>query len=767
MIGWRAALSRLASMPVCPSILAADEDDARQEWQVAMRVDLLRPTDPDWDSRLGEFRKDVYHLRGYHAFEESLGNGLAYLAILEDGAHRLAWPYLLRPVDPSLDAGLGYKDVTSVYGYPGPIALTTELGDSFFTKAWLELVSLWSEQKVVSVFTRFHPLLDNASLGVHFTAGEADAAAASPGLLLHGSTLSLDCLRADEAVFASYHRSLRQHLRVSRRKGMATSEDLEWREVASFAAIYAETMARNRAAGHYMYSVEDLSAFRAALAGHAHLLVTRIDGEIAAAGIFTELDGIVQAHLVASRASFRLLSPTKVLLDDARIWARERGDRSLHLGGGRGGKDDSLFRFKREFSSQMHQFYTGRWILDPPAYRDLTEARKETGATPADPEFFPEYRAPLATAPHEDPANVPSLEPQEPADELAASRDQVQPGPHRDARTASGGLPGGQAVPIRRAVRPNVLITSAGRRVGLVRAFQQAVHPLGGRVITTDHNPALAAACQVADAAVEVPRITHPEYLSTTRAIVDAYEVGLVVPTHDLELLGFASVRDDWEARGIHVSVPSADLVRQCRNKRLTAELFESLGIPALREVSDGFPRFVKPISGSLSQDVHTVLGPEELTHRINDRAQFVHQELVDSRIYAEYTVDALYTESGELVCAVPRHRLEVRGGEISKGRTVKGPVLEIVRERLSTIPGARGCLCMQFFHSTDRGDRPIIGIEVNARFGGGYPMSDASGATFARWIVQESIMGQALHYREDWQEQTFLRFDEQVIVRA
>src|SRR6185503_5168603 len=114
---------------------------------------------------------------------------------------------------------------------------------------------------------------------------------------------------------------------------------------------------------------------------------------IAAAGLFTELDGLVQAHLVGIGEEYRHLSPLKVLLDDARRWARERGAHALHLGGGRGGQDDSLLAFKSRFSDRRHVFHTGRWILDEQAYRELAAARPGAAAHSTD--FFPAYRAPL------------------------------------------------------------------------------------------------------------------------------------------------------------------------------------------------------------------------------------------------------------------------------------------------------------------------------------------------------------------------------------
>lgn len=311
---------------------------------------------------------------------------------------------------------------------------------------------------------------------------------------------------------------------------------------------------------------------------------------------------------------------------------------------------------------------------------------------------------------------------------------------------------------------PNVLISSAGRRVGLVRAFQEAVRSQGGRVIATDLYPHLSAACQVADVAAPVPRIGGPAFVDETLALALRQGAGLVIPTLDTELATYAGVRDAWAEKGVHISVSDPDFVAACRDKRRTASLFEGLGISPLREVDSEFPRFVKPLSGSLSADIHVVREPADLHPRVEDRTRFVHQELIDTDAYSEFTVDMLYSHSGALLIAVPRRRLEVRGGEISKGRTEKGALLEMIRDSMRNVPGARGCLAVQLFYSPDQANRPVIGIEINARFGGGYPMSHEAGADFASCLVNEQILGAVPTYWDDWQAGvTFLRYDEQV----
>ncbi len=135
-----------------------------------------------------------------------------------------------------------------------------------------------------------------------------------------------------------------------------------------------------------------------ALAPHVHLFVTRLHGRLAAAGIFVEYGGMVQAHLAGSSEALKALSPLKVLLDDVRRWAHARGNRVLHLGGGRAARDDSLLAFKGRFSNRRHQFHVGRWILDPKAYALLCAQRLHwqhgDGIGEAD-DFFPRYRSPL------------------------------------------------------------------------------------------------------------------------------------------------------------------------------------------------------------------------------------------------------------------------------------------------------------------------------------------------------------------------------------
>lgn len=349
-------------------------------------VRLLDAESDAWDAALAGHPHDVYHTAGYHRVAEAAGEGMARLVVVGTARRGLAWPSLVRPVpDARARLGTDATDISSVYGYPGPVAWGCVPGDGFLEAAWDSLVDTWRSVNAVSVFTRFHPVLENALLLQGIQPRSGVIGAVLPG----GETVSIDCSLSDEQIRGGYAPNLRREIDAAHRAGLRTVEDREWATIDAFARLYRETMERSNAADYYFFTLDDFRRLREALDGRLHLLVTWLDDEIAAAGLFTELDGLVQTHLVGTSASLLRHSPYKVLVDDVRSWARDRGNRVLHLGGGRGGQEDSLFWFKTRFSSRRHQFFTGRWILDGEAYRALAPALPPSIGDG----FFPAYRA--------------------------------------------------------------------------------------------------------------------------------------------------------------------------------------------------------------------------------------------------------------------------------------------------------------------------------------------------------------------------------------
>jgi sugar O-acyltransferase (sialic acid O-acetyltransferase NeuD family) len=355
---------------------------------------------PDWAAFLERAEHDFFHTAEYHYSSQESGEGDAMLAVYGDRDRFLAWPYLLRRIGAVGEHGLsGLRDVTSAYGYVGPLACGCSEDDAFLGEAWKALVQFWRNQDVVCVFTRFHPLLRNHRLAERFASSDPTLGT-SRGLSSMGQTVAIDLLSPVQEVWDKYKRPLRQHIRRAERLGLVSTPDPAWNRLDDFMRLYYSTMQRNRATPFYFFPTEYFQRLRCALGVHGSLMVTCSGDQVASAGLLIEYGGIVTAHLAASDDAFHEVSPCKILLHDASLWARQRGNRLFHIGGGRGAKaDDPLFRFKAEFSEQHHPFFTGRWILDEERYGLLTDRQVRKAAEAGcefDREYFPAYRAPLS-----------------------------------------------------------------------------------------------------------------------------------------------------------------------------------------------------------------------------------------------------------------------------------------------------------------------------------------------------------------------------------
>ena len=315
----------------------------------------------------------------------------------------------------------------------------------------------------------------------------------------------------------------------------------------------------------------------------------------------------------------------------------------------------------------------------------------------------------------------------------------------------------------------NILITSAGKRVALTKYFKETLtrfYP-GAKVFTTDMNPKMAPAGYVSDGCFEVPRVTDDSYPSLLLEICKRNDVGLVIATIDTELLLLTDLKASFQEEGINIMVSDRTFVEMCRDKRNTGEFFETHGIRVPKEIDKyhpSFPMFAKPYDGSLSTNLHYIKTAEELTKEILDDPKLLFMEYIDKSVYKEYTVDMYYGRDHHVKCIVPRERIEIRAGEINKGRTAKNEILAFLKDRLEFIEGCVGCICVQLFFHPETHD--IVGIEINPRFGGGYPLSYMCGGNFPELLIREYFGNEQLEYFDNWKDNMFmLRYDDAVFV--
>jgi hypothetical protein len=338
-----------------------------------VRTELLAPDDPAWVGLLDRARHDFFHLPGYAVLQAAWEGGEARALLVEDDRGGMLAPLILRSIPE------GGRDGISPYGYPGPIV--TEGADASFAREALEAgVRRLADEGLVSLFLRPHPLLDP---------GLPDGIGVS---VRHGETVLVDLSLTPEELWRQTRRDHRNQINRARREGLTVTWDDAGDRLPEFQRLYAATMARLEAASGYRYDLAYLEALRDALGGRLHVALVEIDGAVAAASLFTETDGIVQYFLSGQDEGFRRAAPMKLIIDEARRWGRQRGDRWLYLGGGVGAGNDSLRHFKEGFSELRVPLHTFRIVLRPAEYAELA---RRAGAPSDDPTgFFPAYRRP-------------------------------------------------------------------------------------------------------------------------------------------------------------------------------------------------------------------------------------------------------------------------------------------------------------------------------------------------------------------------------------
>jgi carbamoyl-phosphate synthase large subunit len=287
--------------------------------------------------------------------------------------------------------------------------------------------------------------------------------------------------------------------------------------------------------------------------------------------------------------------------------------------------------------------------------------------------------------------------------------------------------------------RPNVLITSAARKVLLVRAFGAALAGLGGgRVLAADLSP-WAVALLEADGVVTLPRTDDAGFGDALERACADDRVGLVVPTRDDELPVMAALRDRLQMAGTVILISSQDAVAVCRDKLRFAEAVAAAGFVSPRTVRSPvreFPVFVKPRVGAGGRGAGIVASPEALTRACDailaDGGEPLIQEVVEGR---EFTVDVFVDRDGRPISCIPRERVVVVSGESVVSRTVRDEALSDATLRLCAAVGLTGHLTVQALRTPDR----IVFVEINPRYGGAANLGFAAGAPTPEYAIRSA----------------------------
>lgn len=304
----------------------------------------------------------------------------------------------------------------------------------------------------------------------------------------------------------------------------------------------------------------------------------------------------------------------------------------------------------------------------------------------------------------------------------------------------------------------NILFTCAGRRTYLLKYFKENLSE-GDMIVATDMQLS-APALQAADVKVQVPAVYDPNYIDITLGICKQYSIDALMSLNDLELPILAENKAKFEALGVKVIVSDPKVIDICFDKYKTAQWTESIGLnapktyvrldDAKKALSSGeiaFPLFMKPRWGSGSIGLETIDDMEELdiyynilmkkikktilaTASVGDEYIMIQEKLTGN----EFGLDVMNDLEGNNVGVSVKQKLAMRAGETDKAITVDLPEVREMGKRIGENLKHIGNLDVDIMQRAN-GDYCVL--ELNPRFGGGYPFSYEAGVNLPKAIIQ------------------------------
>jgi len=318
-----------------------------------------------------------------------------------------------------------------------------------------------------------------------------------------------------------------------------------------------------------------------------------------------------------------------------------------------------------------------------------------------------------------------------------------------------------------------ILFTSPGRRVELIKIFRKTfseefsdVKLYGADMDET------SPASYFLDKVFRVPHEISNNYAKRILEISVQYGINMVIPLIDPELVVLSKIRDEFEKNGIFIMVSSYERILIAIDKWRTY-LFarnNNITVPktySIMKKSDidnvKLPAILKPRYGSASKGIVICDDSADLTHYIDKYkdTEYIIQELLEG---FEVTVDVFGLEDGSYLAGIQRRRLKVRAGEVERALTQKDENLDNIVRKVVQAYKPRGVINIQFIYNNDTEEYYLL--EINPRFGGGYPLSYHAGANFPKLLLDCYIKKKKTS-RIDYIENLYMfRYDKAVYVK-
>lgn len=333
-------------------------------------------TKADWDKALDAVSSyDFYHTYDYHKVSAAQ-NELPLLLEYTDGEQKIYIPLIKRPIP-----NTPYFDITSAYGYVGPVynnTISPNFDNFNFAK---HLKAFFQDENIIAVFSRLNPFIASQDL-ILKDIGDINNL---------GDIVTLDLTQSLDVQRSLFSKTTKRHINKCRKLFDVYSSTSE-SDIAEFIALYYENMERVNANKNYFFSEAYFFNILKNSKAEIDILFARdkIDNTVVSAAMMLKTNRIIQYHISGTKTDFLNVSPVKLLIDEMRIKGTEEGFHLFNLGGGLGNKEDSLFHFKASFSKTFNPFKVWKYVVNQAIYDKLVASR--ASQIDLNSKYFPLYR---------------------------------------------------------------------------------------------------------------------------------------------------------------------------------------------------------------------------------------------------------------------------------------------------------------------------------------------------------------------------------------
>lgn len=305
----------------------------------------------------------------------------------------------------------------------------------------------------------------------------------------------------------------------------------------------------------------------------------------------------------------------------------------------------------------------------------------------------------------------------------------------------------------------NILLTSVGRRSYLVDYFKESLNGIGKVFVSnsTDECPAF----KHSDYKVVTPLIYDDSYIPFLKKYCLEHSISVIIPLFDVDVLKLSEFKKEFEDIGIHVLVGDYEKMLICNDKYTTFEELtkNNIDVPktyknladvksSLVEEVIQFPVILKPRWGMGSIGIYEASNLSELDIFYNKVKKDISNSylkyessidieesvLIQEKVNGiEYGLDIINNLEGKYQTTIVKEKIEMRAGETDCAITRENKELETIGRKVSRIISHPANLDCDVIRSDDK----FFVLELNARFGGGYPFSYMAGVDLPKAIVK------------------------------